>query len=79
MPDAVLVFIAPPEMADLGRRLRGRDTDSDEEIEDRMRIARAEMEAKPEFDYVITNDDAGRASAELAALVRSMRQHEERP
>ena len=79
MPDAVLVFIAPPEMADLERRLRGRDTDSDEEIEDRMRIARTEMEAKPEFDYVITNDDAGRASAELAALVRSMRQHEERP
>ncbi len=77
MPEAVLVFIAPPGVADLEKRLRGRATDTPEEIEHRLRIARGEMEAKPEFDHVITNDDAGRAAAELAALMRSVHEQEE--
>jgi guanylate kinase len=77
MPEAVLVFIAPPEVADLEARLRGRGTDTDEEIEGRLAIARREMEAQAEFDHVIVNDDAGRAAAELAALVRSAHNDEE--
>ena len=77
MPEAVLVFIAPPEVADLEARLRGRGTDTDEEIENRLEIARREMEAQAEFDHVIVNDDAGRAAAELAALVRSAHEDEE--
>jgi guanylate kinase len=77
MPEAVLVFIAPPEVADLEARLRGRGTDTDEEIEDRLAIARREMEAQAEFDHVIVNNDAGRAAAELAALVRSAHEDEE--
>jgi len=47
MPEAVLVFIAPPAVADLEARLRGRGTDSDAEIEHRLEIARREMEAQP--------------------------------
>ena len=62
MPEAVLVFIAPPAVADLEARLRGRGTDSPEEISDRLEIARREMEAQPEFDHVIVNDDAERAA-----------------
>ena len=62
MPEAVLVFIAPPAVADLEARLRGRGTDSPEEINDRLEIARREMEAQPEFDHVIVNDDAERAA-----------------
>jgi guanylate kinase len=77
MPEAVLVFIAPPEVADLEARLRGRGTDTDEEIESRLAIARREMEAQTEFDHVIVNDDAERAAAELAELVSSAHQEEE--
>ena len=77
MPESVLVFIAPPAVADLEARLRGRGTDSEKEIESRLEIARREMEAQPEFDHVIVNDDAGRAAAELAALVRSAHRDEE--
>ena len=77
MPEAVLVFIAPPAVSDLEARLRGRGTDSDAEIEHRLGIARREMEAQPEFDHVIVNDDAERAAAELAALVGSAHDDEE--
>ena len=77
MPEAVLVFIAPPEVADLEARLRGRGTDTDEEIDSRLAIARREMEAQTEFDHVIVNDDAERAAAELAELVSSAHQEEE--
>jgi guanylate kinase len=79
MPEAVLVFIAPPAVADLEARLRGRGTDSSEEIEDRLEIARREMDALPEFDHVIVNDEAERAAAELAALVGSTHDDEEHP
>jgi guanylate kinase len=77
MPEAVLVFIAPPEVSDLETRLRGRGTDTDDEIEGRLAIARREMEAQAEFDHVIVNDDAERAAAELAALVGSVHEDEE--
>jgi guanylate kinase len=77
MPEAVLVFIAPPAVADLEARLRGRGTDSDEEIEHRLEIARREVEAQPEFDHVIMNDEAERAAAQLAALVGSAHDDEE--
>jgi guanylate kinase len=77
MPEAVLVFIAPPEVADLEARLRGRGTDTDEEIENRLEIARREMEAQAEFDHVIVNDAAERAAAELAVLVGSGTEDEE--
>jgi guanylate kinase len=71
MPDAVLVFVAPPTMADLEARLRGRRQNTETEVRDRLRIAAEELSAQPEFDHVITNDDADRAAADLAALMRS--------
>jgi len=77
MPEAVLVFIAPPAVGDLEARLRGRGTDSPEEISDRLEIARREMEAQPEFDHVIVNDDAERAADQLVALVGSAHEDEE--
>jgi guanylate kinase len=71
MPDAVLVFVAPPTMADLEARLRGRRQNTETEVADRLRIAAAEMEAQPEFDHVIVNDDAERAAADLANVMRA--------
>jgi guanylate kinase len=69
MPEAVLVWIDPPDFATLERRLRERATDSAGEIETRLQIAREQLQARHEFDAVITNDDADRASEELAATL----------
>jgi guanylate kinase len=77
MPDAVLVFVAPPTMADLEARLRGRRQNTETEVADRLRIAAAEMEARPEFDHVIVNDDAERAATELAEVMRAAMTAEE--
>jgi guanylate kinase len=71
MPSAVLVFVAPPTMAELEARLRGRRQNTETEVADRLRIAAAELEAQPEFDHVIVNDDAERAAQELAEVMRA--------
>lgn len=57
-PDIVRVFILPPSMAELERRLRGRGTDSDAVIEKRMERAAAEISHWAEYDYVLINNDA---------------------
>lgn len=77
MPEAILVFVAPPTMADLEARLRGRRQNTETEVRDRLRIASEELLAQPEFDHVITNDDADRAAADLAALMRAAMAAEE--
>ena len=59
--DVVLVFILPPSLAELERRLRARNTDAAEVIERRLRVARDELRHYDEYDYIIVNDDLGRA------------------
>jgi guanylate kinase len=73
MPEAVLVFVAPPSPEALRERLQKRGTDSEEEIERRLRVASEELAAQSEFRHVILNDDLERASDELAALVQAER------
>jgi guanylate kinase len=70
MPEAVQIFIAPPNPAALRERLAGRGTDSEEEIEARLRTAEKELEAAPEFPHTVVNDDVQRAAAELEDLIR---------
>jgi guanylate kinase len=70
MPEAVLVFVAPPEPAALRARLEARGTDSPDQIDGRLRVAEEELEAQSEFRHVIVNDDLERAATELAELVR---------
>jgi guanylate kinase len=70
MPEAVLVFVAPPVPAALRARLEARGTDSPDQIDGRLRVAEEELEAQSEFRHVIVNDDLERAAAELAELVR---------
>ncbi len=65
MPDAVLVFIEPPSMEELEARLRGRGTESEEQILRRLETAALEMAARDEFDVRIVNDDVSRATAEI--------------
>lgn len=69
MPGCVTVFILPPSRAELERRLRGRRTDSDEVIERRLRDALGDMSHWDEFDHVIINDDLGKATADLEAVI----------
>ena len=65
MPDAQLVFLAPPSWPELERRLIGRGTEERERDRRRLDPARVEMAAEGEFDAVVVNDDVGRAAAEL--------------
>jgi guanylate kinase len=71
MPDSVLVFIMPPDIGDLERRLVARGANSPEEIADRLRIARSELQASKDFEHVIVNDDRERAADELIELIQS--------
>ena len=68
-PDAVCVFIMPPSRDELERRLRGRKTDAEEVIVRRLRDALSDMTHWSEFDYVVINDNLGKAADELAAIV----------
>jgi guanylate kinase len=71
MPEAIQIFIAPPDPAVLRERLEGRATDSEDEIEKRLRRAEVELEARGDFPHVVVNDDVQGAAAELETLVRS--------
>jgi guanylate kinase len=72
LPEATRVFIEPPSFDDLARRLAGRGADSPEQIERRLAAARAELEARDEFDHRVVNDDLERALGELTELVATM-------
>ncbi len=65
---AVTVFVTAP-VAELDRRLRERDTESSGVIDDRLRVAREQLEEAPDFDYVVENDDRDRAADTLAEIV----------
>lgn len=68
VPDAVLVFLAPPSLPELERRLRHRLTDSEEAIDRRLSTALHEMQALPDYEYVVVNDDLTAAAAEVRAI-----------
>ena len=71
LPDAVLVFIVPPSMAELETRLRGRLTDSQEAIDRRLATALHEMQTLPDYDYVVINDTLEVAAAEVRAIFQA--------
>ncbi len=68
-PDAVKIFIIPPSIEELERRLKGRGTDTPRAIEARLIRARQEYREANFYDYIIINDDAERAAKELAAIM----------
>ncbi len=69
-PDSVQIFIAPPDPSVLRERLSSRGTDSQEAIDERLKVAEQELAAQGDFDYCVVNDEVRRAAAELAAIVR---------
>lgn len=73
MPEAVMVFLMPPNLAELERRLRLRRTDNDEEISCRLEIAEKEFTEADKYDYVVINDDLEKAVDEIASIITSVR------
>ena len=73
MPECVGIFILPPSLAELERRLRARGHDPEEVIRRRMENAREELMHAPEFDYAIINKDFEEAKRSLAAIIRAER------
>ena len=69
MPDAVLVFIAPPSLEELERRLRKRGTETEKSIRKRLATARKEMRARKYFDFTVINDDLDAAVAALENII----------
>lgn len=69
MPDAISIFILPPSRAELERRLRGRQTDSEEVIARRLRDAKADMSHWDEFDRIVVNDNFDHALGQLKAVI----------
>jgi guanylate kinase len=70
-PDAVGVFILPPTIEELERRLRGRGSEDDETIRRRFAKAREEIEHYPFFEYVVVNEQLQRALEEIRGILRA--------
>ena len=68
-PDALLIYIAPPSMDALRERLIGRGTESEEKINQRLEIAKKELEEVDFYDYVVVNDDLEKATNEVKNII----------
>ena len=68
-PDAITIFIAPPSLAELHRRLVGRGTETPEAVARRFEEARTELEYIPKYDYVVVNDEIVLESAKPDVMV----------
>ncbi len=79
MPEAVQIFIEPPDEEALKDRLVGRGTDDPEAIDRRLRVAAQELAAAGEFQYRVCNDRLDEAVARLVEIVTAVRQGPERP
>ncbi|MGH7446777.1 MAG: guanylate kinase [Longimicrobiales bacterium] len=74
LSDAVLVFVLPPSVSEMKRRLLTRGSESAEQLATRMRTARAELDAVKDFDYVVVNDDFQEALRTIEAIVAAERE-----
>ncbi|MBW3041494.1 guanylate kinase [Prochlorococcus marinus] len=68
-PEALQIFLAPPNLSELEKRIRGRGTETESSIKDRLAIAKKEIIAKKEFDAVVINDDIDKAFREIEGLM----------
>ncbi len=69
--DALLLFVAPPDIPELRRRLTGRGTESEEDIEARLARAREEAKGMDRYDYLLVNDDLDACVEEMHRIIRS--------
>jgi guanylate kinase len=71
MPEANLIFIAPPSLEELQRRLVGRGTETPEEVAIRLETAQIELAAQHDFDYVVVNNEVAQCAQEVLDLMKS--------
>lgn len=76
-PASVLIFIMPPSLDELKRRLDARNSETAEQVATRLKTARGELELVGRYDHVVINDDVKRATQELVAIIDSYADHEE--
>lgn len=69
MDNAVLIFIAPPSVEELEKRLRGRHTETEEAIQRRLNSIKLEIENSKQFDYIVVNDTVENAVKELEKII----------
>jgi guanylate kinase len=69
LPDAVSIFIEPPSLDELARRLRERNTEAEADIQARLAESMVELGASQEFNYRVRNDDLDAAAAAMARIV----------
>jgi guanylate kinase len=69
VPEACLIFVLPPSVDIMMARLEGRGTEQPAEVARRLRSARDELQAVPDFDYVVVNDDLDTCLADIRAIV----------
>ena len=73
MPDMTSIFIMPPSLAELKRRLSGRGTETQDLIDKRMKEALNEIARATEFDYIVVNDDLQTAVDDIIEVISSSR------
>jgi guanylate kinase len=69
-PAAVLIFLAPPSLEELDRRLRRRGTEDEAQLARRLDVARGELSEADTFDHLIVNDEVNRAAEEIARILQ---------
>lgn len=74
-PEAVLIFIVPPSKSELVSRLVSRDTDSREEIQNRLNCVAGEMKLAGRYDYIVINDKLARAVKRVQAIITAEKLH----
>jgi len=70
---ALLLFLAPPSLGELARRLKARNTENSEQYQRRLETARQEMMCLPDFDYVVVNHEVAQAVADIRAILTAER------
>ncbi len=70
-PEGIYIYILPPSLKELERRIRGRGSETEESLAGRLGAAYAELEIGRQYSYVIVNEDVAEAAEDIAAILRS--------
>jgi guanylate kinase len=73
IPDAIMIFLLPPDAEALSERLRSRGKDSEEQIRIRLQYAKHEMDAFEHYDFLVVNDDLEAAYRQLESIIQASR------
>lgn len=77
-PEGVFIFLMPPDLHELGERIRNRGTESEDSVADRLAVAREEIEMVKNYDYIVENDEVDLACARIEAIVTAEQYRRER-